>query len=157
MNWLESLSPKRNINLSKREQTIEYFSMYRGKGNKFLLSTKDFKVIQIKNLLFLEVRPLVGTSIIFLEDKEGTKICLVREDKIVNEFIHPFIKPSMIIDRGGLIPDSQKEHYAKKFKKEFDVEFYDEKVHNNLNAVEKFYYVEKTWDLSHTLIYTILI
>lgn len=157
MNWLASLSPKRNISLSRREQTLQYFSMYRGKRNKFLLNTRDFKIIQIKDELFIEVRPLMGTSVIFLEDKEGTKICLVRKDKVINEFIHPFIKPSMIIDKGGLIPDLHKERYSKKFKKDFDIEFYDESTYNKLNAVEKLYYVEKTWDLSHTLVYKLLI
>ncbi len=157
MNWLESLSPKKSPNLSNREQTIEYFSMYRGKGKKLLHSTRNFKVLQIQDMLLIEVNPIMGTNIIFLEDDEGTKIVLAREGQELQTFIHPFIKPSMIVNKGGLIPDVFKTEFKSKIEKEFDITFYDEKEYKALNAVEKVYYVEKTWDLSHTIAYTLLI
>lgn len=156
MNWLESLFPERNINLSKRDQSIEYFSMYRGKKKKVLLSKSKFKVLQLKDLLILEVNPLINTSVIFLED-EGTRIVLVRDDKVIDEFIHPFIKPSMIVDNGGLIPDAFKNKYKELIEEEFNISFFDQKEYNKLNSVEKLYYVEKTLDLSHVIVYKLLI
>lgn len=156
MNWLQSLFPERNVNLSKREQSIEYFSMYRGKKKKVLLSKSKFKVLQLKDLLILEVNPLINTSVIFLED-EGTRIVLVRDDKVIDEFIHPFIKPSMIVDNGGLIPDAFKNKYKELIEEEFNISFFDQKEYNKLNSVEKLYYVEKTLDLSHVIIYKLLI
>lgn len=156
MSWLQSLFPERNINLSKRDQSIEYFSMYRGKKKKVLLSKSKFKVLQLKDLLILEVNPLINTSVIFLED-EGTKIVLVRDDKVIDEFIHPFIKPSMIVDNGGLIPDAFKDKYKELIEEEFNISFFDQKEYNKLNSVEKLYYVEKTLDLSHVIIYKLLI
>lgn len=127
--------------------------MYRGKNKKAVLTNKNFKVLQIEDTLILQVTPLVNTSVIFLEDIEGTKIVLIRDQTVINEIIHPFIKPSMIVDSGGLIPDALKDKYKSIIEKEFDIKFYDQKEYDKLNAVERIYYVEKTIDISHLLIY----
>ena len=157
MIWLESLARKQAPNLVKNEKIVEYFSMYRGKRAKILFTSDKLKVLQLDDMLLIEANPIIGTSIVFLEDIEGTKIVLTRQGKPLKTFIHPFIKPSMIIDKGGLIPDMFKKGFKSRIKRSMDIEFYDENEYNKLNSVDKIYYVEKTWDLSHTIIYTLLI
>lgn len=127
--------------------------MYRGKKKKLLHNSGKFKAVSIDDKLYLQVNPLFKTSVLFIEKEEGTEVVFLHNDKLIESFIHPFIKPSQIIDKGRIIADKDKDYFKEILKNHIGIDFYTDEEYKNLNSVEKTFYVDKTWDLSHTLVY----
>lgn len=132
--------------------------MYRGKGKKLLHGSAKLKAVSIENHLFIQVNPIINSNILFVERSEGTEVVLVNQGNVLESFIHPFIKPSSIINSGSgkLIPEKDHSTFKNMLSKELEIEFFDHLVHSSLSSVEKPFYVDKTWDITRTLVFDLI-
>ena len=154
MLWLKS----RKDNLVGREDVAQFFNMYRGKQNKLIINEPSFRVAHLGKFLYIQVTPIVNTSIVFLEHEEGTEIVVLDHlDKIINRVINPFISPSSILSKGRLVVEDKQEEYSRHLQEEIEVEVFIQSVYDNMTGeVEKIRYIHNTWNMSKTLVYDLV-
>lgn len=150
------MEKKRLPNLAGRQSITKFFKMYRGSTKKLLYDKEVIKAVTIKNNLFIQVTPLINTSILFVERDNGTEILILCNDSIIGRFDHPYIKPSQIIDKGRLIRDADKKHFQEVIEEDVGIEMFSQEKYDFLDSISKKLYKNSTWDLSHTLVYDIL-
>jgi hypothetical protein len=146
----------RSPNVVGRRESQIYMNMYRGKNRKAIYNDVHLKAIDIDEYLYIEVKPLFNSSIVFVEHEDGTEVVHLVNDIKINSFIHPFIKPRNIVSNGKLIPDELKAHFKEILATSFEGDFWTQEKFDKLDDVNKTYFVDKCWDMSHTLVYKII-